>query len=103
MDKEVRWDEIPRAPHCDARILHAPESCSICASATELQEERARLGVNNTGQTDRQWPCPAERARSLENMHKWFGNTPKIDAALGEVFDLMDEIGKSDNRSLDDE
>lgn len=77
MDKEITIHDLPdRPPHCDPRILHAPDECDYCASAVNLQEERRRLDVCNSGRTDRKWPCPVEKARSLVGAHKWQGNAP---------------------------
>lgn len=97
---EISWDEIPeytvavetasadlaatnipvgrfRFPHCEARILHAPEDCEYCADAKALQAERAALDVSNTGRTNRKWPCPADRARSQVHQNAWPGNRPQ--------------------------
>jgi hypothetical protein len=74
MDKEIEWEKLPRAPHCDARVLHKPEECVFCARATALQEERERLEVSNTGHANRKWPCPADKARSSQSLNAWHGN-----------------------------
>lgn len=65
-------------PHCDSRVLHAPDECKYCAmdKYKPLHEERERLGVNHTGHTDRPWSCPAERARSSDSLNSWPGNRP---------------------------
>lgn len=67
---------VKAAPHCDSRILHLPEECGYCADATVLQEERARLGISNSGHVNRQWPCPADQARSKAQYSLWPGNRP---------------------------
>ena len=43
MDGEMKQDFT--FPHCEARILHAPEECSTCAldEMTHLHEERERI------------------------------------------------------------
>jgi hypothetical protein len=64
-------------PHCDMRVLHAPDSCTYCADATDLQEERERLDVSNTGLANRAWPCPADRARGSASLNTWPGNRPR--------------------------
>lgn len=73
------WNSKIIYPHCDARILHLPHECDYCGMCDELQEERARLNVSNTGVANRQWPCPADRARSQKDYHAWDGNRPKKD------------------------
>ncbi len=65
---------IPIFPHCDGRILHVPAECRYCAMSTELQEERERLGVSNTGCSNRAHPCPADVARGSDCYDAWPGN-----------------------------
>lgn len=104
MDGEMEWDDGPRHqstvlqgynikvfradgtedtgyswPHCDCRVLHAPDECEYCADAKELQEERERLDVSNTGKMNRRWVCPADRDRPLTNQ-EWRGNKPLKEA-----------------------
>lgn len=75
---EGPYEQWPcRAPHCDSRILHTPEECDFCRDAAPLQAERERLGVSNTGKTNRKYPCPADQARSPKDYHAWGGNRPK--------------------------
>lgn len=69
---------IKRFPHCDQRILHAPGVCEFCDKQQEWQELRQAWGINFTGQHDpEKIICPAEQARTLENMEKWYGNVPQ--------------------------
>lgn len=68
---------LPRPPHCDPRVLHAPEACEYCRRATELQEERVRLDISNTGCSNRKYVCPADLARPVgqPGAHdRWGGN-----------------------------
>lgn len=74
-DREA-FAHLPRFPHCDSRILHHPHECGYCAQATELQAERERLDISNTGIANRRWPCPADQARSKATYHAWPGNRP---------------------------
>lgn len=74
-DREA-FAHLPRPPHRDARILHDDFECVYCAQSTELQEERKRLGISNTGKQNRKWPCPADQARSAKNYNAWPGNRP---------------------------
>lgn len=79
------YDGLPRAPHCDSRILHAPNTgCDFCTEATELQEERERLDISNSGMTNRKWPCPADQARPRAQYEAWGGNKPKTREQLDE-------------------
>ena len=83
-DREA-FAHLPRPPHCDARLLHAPEDdCDFCDGATELQVERERLNISNSGRQNRKWPCPADQARSKAQYHAWPGNRAKTYAKLDE-------------------
>lgn len=64
-------------PHCDSRILHAPEECATCAKFEALQQERVEKGVSNTGLENRRWTCPADLARTVEQYDAWWGNKRK--------------------------
>ncbi len=66
--------DLPPWPHCDARILHTPEECRYCAERTDLQEERVKLDVSNSGVANRKWPCPADVARGKAHYSAWHGN-----------------------------
>ena len=70
-------------PHCDARILHAPEDCSTCAldEMKHLHEEREQLEVSYSGKANRSYPCPVDKARSAKNYNKWWGNAAHLDDA----------------------
>jgi hypothetical protein len=76
MAGEIPWSSLGTLPHCDGRVLHMPHECTYCADATELQEERTRLSISNTGHQNRLWPCPADQARSAKSLNSWHGNVP---------------------------
>lgn len=64
-------------PHCDPRVLHAPNTCTVCDEhASGAQALRAMHDVSCTGKTDRRWPCPADVARPNEQNQIWMGNRP---------------------------
>ena len=90
---EIEWRSIPESmfdggkyqfPHCDARVLHLPEKCVYCAKFTALQEERQRLNVSNTGETNRGFPCPADHARGQASLNSWHGNRALTQQQLDE-------------------
>jgi len=61
------------APHCDARILHAPGECWACDLYPDWQELREKWGIAFTGHQPedvgrygipfKQLPCPADHNR----------------------------------------
>lgn len=63
-------------PHCDPRILHAPEECEFCDMHPEWQMLRQYWGIAFTGYTpeEKELPCPADFARG-DNHKLWYGNT----------------------------
>ena len=68
------------APHCDARILHAPGECWACDLYPDWQELRVKWGICFTGQKPMPWelPCPADNARppgSKSDHRLWGPNT----------------------------
>lgn len=72
------------APHCDARILHAPGECWACDLYPDWQELRGKWGIAFTGQTPltgvagNQLPCPADYNRppgSKADHRLWGPNT----------------------------
>jgi hypothetical protein len=67
---------IQQFPHCDSRILHAPEdNCEACNTFPEWQELREVWKINFTGHYDPDKKmCPAEEARGLGSLNKWHGN-----------------------------
>jgi hypothetical protein len=74
-------------PHCDSRILHAPQECEYCDHYSLQQHERIRDGIAFTGHdpVGNQVPCPADVARpkGASNDHRrWGGNKPT--GALGD-------------------
>jgi hypothetical protein len=84
MAGEITWSDLPdRMPHCDPRVLHLPEECTFCADAKNLQAERERLEISNTGHSNRKWPCPGDRERGSKSINSWHGNR----AATKEQFD----------------
>ncbi len=79
MADEISWDQVGcQAPHCDARILHAPGECDTCdlEEMKALHVERELVGVNYTGHSDRPFPCPVDKARAADNYNAWGGNRP---------------------------
>jgi hypothetical protein len=43
--------ELPRFPHCDQRILHAPGECEFCDEREDWQALRKAWGIAFTGHT----------------------------------------------------
>lgn len=69
---------IHQFPHCDPKILHAPNECTYCDGHRDWQELRDVWNINFTGQHDpNKSTCPAEKARPLSTINKWSGNTPQ--------------------------
>lgn len=74
--------EIGQFPHCDQRILHAPEDgCEYCNDQPEWQALREAWGIAFTGHepAEGQLPCPADAARppgSGADHRRWGGNKP---------------------------
>lgn len=67
------------APHCDQRVLHAPDDCLFCDHYPDWQTHRQVAGIAFTGQDpgpDRQ-PCPSDAARGRGGAHVWGGNVPQ--------------------------
>lgn len=76
------WDTgiLDNAPHCDSRVLHTQNDCRYCGDDKYaiLRKFREDNGISFTGGPAKNWPCPAEQARSLkDSINKWPGNTPK--------------------------
>lgn len=99
---EISWDQVPRAPHCDYRILHVPKDCVFCSDAVELQEEREALGISNTGHANRKWPCPADNARSSKSLNAWGGNRAKTRKDLEENDKAFKDLFEKINRRCSD-
>jgi hypothetical protein len=80
-------------PHCDQRILHAPEDkCPYCNLHADWQELRAAWGIAFTGHlpTGDELPCPADhnRPQGSPGWHgNWAGNRNK-----GSILPDADEI-----------
>lgn len=70
-----RYDFIKQFPHCDPRILHAPDECQFCDKHPEWQALRQAWGIAFTGYEPegKELPCPADYARG-DNHTKWYGN-----------------------------
>jgi hypothetical protein len=67
-------------PHCDSNVIHAPGECKFCDMHPELQERRAKSGVNFTGHHEEgKGICPAEQRRSLDLINRWPGNVPETE------------------------
>lgn len=89
-------------PHCDPRVLHKPGECSTCDEhAADLQELRKVWGINFTNHHELHdehniimLPCPAEVARPLSIINRWFGNTAKNEADWIEFDKQMEEVAK---------
>lgn len=69
--------KIKQFPHCDPRILHAPNECIYCDKHPKWQQLREVWGINFTGENDvTKSKCPAEQARELNTIELWGGNVP---------------------------
>lgn len=75
------------APHCDARVVHAPGECVWCDVAEEVhgwQTQRREGGRAFTGHAPDamagQLPCPSDVARGKAGAHVWGGNRPTQEA-----------------------
>lgn len=70
----------PTFPHCDPRILHAPNECKYCDAHKDWQYLREMWGISFTGHDPKEGrsmlPCPSEYARPLSTINKWDGNVP---------------------------
>ena len=103
---------IQQFPHCDQRVLHAPEdNCEFCNKHPEWQELRKAWGIAFTGHSyDKDHklfvdeygnvtlPCPAEANRGIDSVNSWHGNvafTPEVAEAQDKFFkDLNDDLRK---------
>lgn len=47
--KRDTTEELPRFPHCDQRILHAPGECEFCDACPQWQQLRKAWGIAFTG------------------------------------------------------
>lgn len=67
-------------PHCDSRILHAPEECEYCARPAWTAERRKlKLAFTGHAPVDGESPCEADAARpagSSADHRRWGGNKP---------------------------
>lgn len=78
MDMGQAADIVGTLPHCDHRVMHAPEECRYCDARPELQALRVIWGIAFTGHApvDGQLPCPSDAARGTGGAHVWPGNVP---------------------------
>lgn len=73
------WNDT--IPHCDSRILHAPDECTYC-DRPRWQRARKRFGIANTGHQPAvgEVPCEADATRGPESgvadHRRWGGNKP---------------------------
>jgi hypothetical protein len=99
---------IEQFPHCDPRVLHAPEdNCEFCNMHPEWQELREMWGIAFTGhsydengksRSDERGgtilPCPAEFNRGMNSVNGWHGNrafTPEVREIMDRELDQMNE------------
>lgn len=99
-------DHIDQFPHCDQRVLHAPEdNCEYCNAHPEWQALRLAWGIAFTGHSfdkngklhvdeygNTTQPCPAEANRGMQSLNSWHGNvamTPEASAARDEYFENL--------------
>lgn len=66
-------------PHCDTRVLHAPDECEYCDMYPDWQKLRRMWGIAFTGHRprDAELPCPADYHRppgSPSDHRHWPGN-----------------------------
>ena len=80
-------DNVICGPHCDSRILHAPQACDICDGFPFAQRLRDVWGINYTGESDpNKLPCPAEVARESHLLNAWAHNRARINPeVVGDV------------------
>lgn len=78
---------LPRrafAPHCDARILHAPGECRYCDAYPDWQQARATQRIAFSGHPTPEGgsPCPADAAVAAGlrgDYTRWGGNVARPD------------------------
>lgn len=70
--------KISQFPHCDPRILHAPNECEYCDMHSDWQELRLAWHISFTGYSPEgtELPCPADAARG-DGHKSWGGNIAK--------------------------
>lgn len=87
---------IRQYPHCDSRILHTPGACQYCDRLPDWQELRTMWGINFTGEKVKgRSKCPAEKARSLKTINRWYGNVPHDAKREKELKAYYKELGKA--------
>ena len=74
------------APHCDARILHAPGECRYCDAYPDWQEARATQRIAFSGHPTPECgsPCPADAAVAAGlrgDYTRWGGNVARPEGA----------------------
>ncbi len=85
---------IKQFPHCDARVLHAPNECEYCDRHPDWQELRQEWMVAFTGHPPvryehggAQVPCPADFNRPPDTDHdhrRWAGNVASTSSPVNE-------------------
>lgn len=75
--------KAPQFPHCDPRILHAPEECEFCDMHPDWQILRQYWRIAFTGYEpeEKELPCPADHSRG-ENHKLWHGNVAQPEKAV---------------------
>lgn len=92
VSKSYRERHPDGAPHCEARILHAPGECEHCDMFPDWQLCRERWGIAFTGHTPTQdqHPCPADVARPNGHHQRWGGNQARpSESAIERQFQAM--------------
>lgn len=74
-----RFSERAFAPHCDARVLHAPGTCEHCDKYADWQAYRQLAHIAFTGVLPKsdEIACPSDFHRGLAGAHVWGGNCPR--------------------------
>ena len=95
-------NHIKQFPHCDSKVLHAPEdNCKYCNAQPEWQELRKYWGIAFTGHSGEVGsngkpliPCPSEWDRPVETINKWGGNvamTPEREEQIDQYYEELRE------------
>lgn len=107
-NRDLVTKHIQMMPHCDSRVLHAPEDgCKYCNAHPEWQALRVAWNIAFTGHSlDKNGkpvvgdfgvpvqPCPAEAERGMESINGWHGNvpmTPEAEKVLDDHFAKLHE------------
>lgn len=104
-------EHIRQFPHCDPRVLHAPEdNCEFCNHHPDWQELRKYWRIAFTGHSYDEngslfadeygnliQPCPAEVVRGIKSINSWGGNiphTPEVAQEQKKHFEGLKELFK---------